>query len=43
MQTHINYDFWAKADLEQSPPETEEEYEDVDEPVAKRHKVAVEE
>jgi len=42
MKAHINYDFWARADLEQSPPETEEE-EEPEEPPAKRVKTEVEE
>ncbi len=40
MEAHVNYTFWANADLEQSPPETEEEEEEVSEPAAKRVKLA---
>ena len=36
MKAHIMYDFWAKADLQQSPPETEESDDDL--PPAKRTK-----
>ena len=37
MDVHVNYQFWAQADLEQSPPETEES--DDEQPPLKRVKV----
>ena len=37
MEAHVNYEFWAKAELEQSPPETEESDEEL--PPVKRIKV----